>query len=115
MTMSMIQYIGQVNATPTEVIMHLQKSRQSDSTQKLPENLMLDFLENEIGISNLANIIKVKSNYLWSRSDVERYRINVYTEIKQNKEDYYHKNIIGYSFFIHYDKDANVILNKTER
>lgn len=95
--------------------MNLQKSRRSDSIPKLPENLMLEFLENQIGISDLTNIIRVKSNYLWSRSDVERYRINVYIETKQNEEDYYHKNTIGYSFFVHYDRDANVILNKTER
>lgn len=115
MTMSLIQYKGQVNATPTETIMHLQKSKKSDNTPKLPEDLMLDFLENEIGISNLTNIIKVKSNYLWSRSDVERYRINVYIETKQNESDYYHRNTIGYSFFVHYDSDSNVILDKTGR
>lgn len=95
--------------------MHLQKSKKSDNTPKLPEDLMLDFLENEIGISNLTNIIKVKSNYLWSRSDVERYRINVYIETKQNESDYYHRNTIGYSFFVHYDSDSNVILDKTGR
>jgi len=95
--------------------MHLQKSKNSDNTSNLPKELLLSFLEERIGISSLKNVVKVKSSYLWSISDIERYRINVYIETKQNESDYYHRNTIGYSFFVHYDKDSNVILDKTER
>lgn len=95
--------------------MHTQKTKHSDSSPRIPEHLLGDFLEEKIGISNLKNLVKIKSNYLWNRENVERYRINVYIETKQNEEDYYHKNSIGYSFFIHYDRDEEIILDKTGR
>ena len=91
----------------------IQKAKQQEATPSIPEYLLNEFLEEHIGISNLSNVVRVKSLYLWSRSDVERYRINVWTEIKGNDEDIYKKNVIGYSFFVHYYKEEGFIVDKT--
>jgi hypothetical protein len=91
----------------------IQKAKKQEATPSIPEYVLNEFLEEQIGISNLSNVVRIKSLYLWSRSDVERYRINVWLEVKGNEEDIYNKNVIGHSFFVHYYKDENVIVDKT--
>ena len=90
----------------------IQKARQQEATPSIPEYVLNEFLEEKIGISNLSKA-RIKSLYLWNRSDVERYHINVWLEVKGNEEDIYKKNIIGHSFFVHYYKEENVIVDKT--
>ena len=90
-------------------------STASEKIPYIPEHLLEEFLEFKIDLSEIPNVKKVKSVYLWSRENIERYRVNVWTEVEKNRNgDIIKGNSITYSFFVHYDRDEMMIKDKTK-
>ena len=80
----------------------------------IPEYLLEQFLEFKIDLSEIPNVKKIKSIYLWSRDNVERYRVNIWTEVDKNRNgDIIKGNSITHSFFVHYNRDEMLIRDKT--
>lgn len=81
---------------------------------KIPEHLLEQFLEFKIDLSEIPNVKKIKSIYLWSRDDIERYRVNIWTEVEKNRNgDIIKGNSITHSFFLHYNRDEMLIRDRT--
>ena len=82
---------------------------------EIPQFLLDEFLEINIGISKIKNLKKVKSYYLWERNNVERYRINVWIEVDKNRNgDIITGNNISHSFFVHFDTEEMLIIDQTK-
>lgn len=78
----------------------------------IPKQILLDFLETKIKLSSVSNITNVKDHFLFEKNNVQRFRVNVWqTEIIPDM--FCSKNFIGYSFFINYHKDEQMIIDKT--
>jgi hypothetical protein len=78
----------------------------------IPGNILNEFLESKLGYKELNSVINTRCHFLWSRNNVDRYRINVW--IKEHL-DVWDLDIqkIGYSFFVHYDNDSQTVEDKT--
>lgn len=86
-----------------------------EKTPTIPDYLLEQFLEFKIDLSEIPNVKKIKSIYLWSRDNVERYRVNIWTEVDKNRNgDIIKGNSITHSFFVHYDRDEMLIKDRTK-
>lgn len=87
----------------------------TEKTPTIPDYLLEQFLEFKIDLSEIPNVKKIKSIYLWSRDNVERYRVNIWTEVDKNRNgDIIKGNSITHSFFVHYDRDEMLIKDRTK-
>ena len=50
------------------------------SKNVIPEGILSNFLEYNIGLG-LKKKVKTDCNFLWNKDDLERYRIDIWTEI----------------------------------
>jgi len=88
------------------------KSKQDN---EIPQFLLDEFLESKINLSKISNFKWVKSYYLWESNNVQRYRINIWTEIDKNRNgDIIKGNSISHSFFVHFDTEEMIIIDKTK-
>lgn len=76
---------------------------------KIQDIVLRKFLESKVDMKEITDI---RCCYLWSRGDVERYRINLYVET-WHEAALYPKKSIGHSFFVHYDRYEEEIIDKT--
>ena len=80
--------------------------------EKIPLSILDEFLILKIGAREIDRSTNIKTIFLWTRDNVDRYRINVWMEDYCEETNLF-KNKIGYSFFVHYDKDTLILLDKT--
>ena len=81
------------------------------STNTVPNGILTNFLEYNIGFG-IDKVVDTRCHFLWNRDEIERYRIDVWVEEYCSKFDLYMKKI-GYSYFVHFDRDAEVLIDKT--
>ena len=76
---------------------------------KIQDVVLRKFLESKV---DMKEVVDTRCCYLWSRGDVERYRINLYVETWEEAA-LYPKKSIGHSFFVHYDRyeEAITVIN----
>jgi hypothetical protein len=78
----------------------------------LPNDILKAFLDRHIKIEDVPNITQVSDTFLWERGSLERYRVNVW--MKENLEgQYVNRNYIGYTWFLHFDRDTDTLTDKT--
>lgn len=82
------------------------------SEKTIPGSVLTEFLESKLGYKDLNKVVNTRCHFLWGRDNVDRYRINVWIEEHLDVWDLDVQKI-GYSFFVHYDKDSQVIEDKT--
>jgi hypothetical protein len=97
------------------VFMKTKSYVKSNQNPEIPKFLLDEFLELKINLSKINNLKQIKSYYLWERSNVERYRINIWTESDKNRNgDIIKGNNISHSFFVHFDTEEMIIVDKTK-
>ena len=77
----------------------------------IPNDILMDFLEKKIKISEVKNITNIKDSFLWGEN-IQRYRINVWVA-KEVEGLYWPVNSIEHSWFVHYIKEDKKIVDKT--
>ena len=50
----------------------------SSKDPAIPQDTLSEFLESSVNIRELANVLMVEDNYLWTKGDVNRHRVNVW-------------------------------------
>lgn len=91
------------------------RASQHEKVPTIPEYLLEQFLEFKIDLSEIPNVKKIKSIYLWSRDNIERYRINIWTEVDKNRNgDIIKGNSITHSLFVYYDRDEMIIRDQKD-
>ena len=78
----------------------------------IPKRELEKFLQDKLLLSDVSKIKNIDEVFLWSGGGYERYRVNVW--VVQTENEALGKQHIGKSFFIHYNRIDNVILDKTE-
>lgn len=81
----------------------------------IPNDVLLDFLQNELCLKDVKNITKVRDSYLWTIGDVERHRVDLFEKHEVEGEgEFCCTNRIGErSYFLHYHKAEKTITDKT--
>ena len=83
-----------------------------ETKPQLPADVLNEFLEQKIRISEVKNIHDIRCGFLWDRDGLQRYRINVWTETRVDGQ-YCSQFRITWSFFVHYDATSGVLVDKT--
>jgi hypothetical protein len=84
----------------------------SKQKPQVPKEVLYNFLEDKIKISQVRNIKDVKCEFLWDRDGLQRYRINIWQE-EYTDGQYCSRFFIGYSWFVHYCTRTKEITDKT--
>ena len=79
---------------------------------KLPKEVLNAFLEDKISVSEIPNVCRIRDNFLWSKDNVQRYRINVWVE-EYEELKYCPKVYIKHSFFVRYNKETKEVVDTT--
>jgi hypothetical protein len=79
---------------------------------KIPDKTLKDFLEEEINISKLEDISKIRAAFLWEVGGIERYRINIWHKVYKEGNLYPSTKII-HSFFVYYYREKAKLVDKT--
>ncbi len=78
----------------------------------IPNEILKQYLDERIELGDVRKINKVVDGFLWEKGDIQRYRINVW--MKEPIEGMFcDRHWIGYSWFVHYYKNTEVIEDKT--
>ena len=80
------------------------------STNAIPDGILKNFLE--YNVKKESKVVSTRSHFLWNRDNIERYRVDVWIEEYCEKFDLNIRKI-GYSYFVHFDRDAEVLIDKT--
>jgi len=78
---------------------------------KINPKVLRKWLE-KMGVNKMPNIIKIDAINLWCIGSIERYRINIWIE-EEFENCVYLRNRIANSWFVHYDRSKEKIVNKT--
>lgn len=78
----------------------------------IPRQLLIDFLEEKMTLSSVANITDVKDHYLFEKNKVSRHRVNIWKQ-EIIPDMFCKKNFIAYSFFLNYHLAEQMIIDKT--
>jgi hypothetical protein len=79
---------------------------------QIPQEILKDFLEDKIKLSEVKNIKEIKCGFLWDRDGLQRYRINIWQEEHKDGQ-YCSRFYIGHSWFVHYCTRTKEIVDKT--
>lgn len=78
----------------------------------LPNDILKAFLDRHIKVEDAPNITQISDAFLWAQGGLERYRVNVW--MKEDIEgQYVSRNYIGYTWFLHFDRDTDTLTDKT--
>ncbi len=84
----------------------------SSTDPTIPQNTLSEFLESSVNIRELANVLMVEDNYLWTKGSVNRHRVNVWMQEYQDGK-YCPRNYIGFSFFLQHNTESDTIKDLT--
>lgn len=87
----------------------MKQKEKVSATPKIHKIVLRKFLESKVDMKEITDI---RCSYLWSRGDVERYRINLYVETWAD-DALYPKKSIGHSFFVHYNRYEEDLIDMT--
>jgi len=79
---------------------------------KIPDKILKDFLEEEINISKIEDISKIRAAFLWEVGGIERYRIDIWNKTYVEGSLYPSTKII-HSFFAYYYREKGTLVDKT--
>lgn len=79
---------------------------------KINPKVLNKWLSDTMHVDEIENVVRVDVINLWSIGSIERYRINVWIEEKF-ENCVYLRNRIANSWFVHYDRSKEKIVNKT--
>ncbi len=79
---------------------------------QIPQEILKDFLEDKIKLSEVKNIKEIKCGFLWDRDGLQRYRINIWQEEHKDGQ-YCARFYIGHSWFVHYCTRTKEVTDKT--
>ena len=79
---------------------------------KIPDKTLKDFLEEEINISKIEDISKIRASFLWEVGGIERYRIDIWNKAYVEGSLYPSTKII-HSFFAYYYREKDTLVDKT--
>ncbi len=81
----------------------------------IPNDTLLDFVENKLLLKDVKNISLVRDAYLWTQGDVERHRLDLFEKYEiEGEGEFCWTNRIGErSFFLHFNKKDKTITDKT--
>ena len=78
----------------------------------IPNDILKAFLDRHVTVADTVNITQVTDGFLWEKGGIERYRVNVW--MKRDVEGQYcHDNYIGYTWFLHYNREDQTLTDKT--
>lgn len=63
-------------------------------------------------VTSFKNVIKTEAVFLWKEGSYERYRVNVWVA-KKIENHYCEKIFIEHSWFVHYNRTNDKIVDKT--
>lgn len=78
----------------------------------IPQMVLNNFLDAKIGYKDAGKITNTRCSLLWSHENIDRFRVDVWTE-EYNEKLNLDTQKIGYSFFMHFDRDAEMLIDKT--
>ena len=76
-------------------------SRDTPRKNEIPDKILMDFLEEEINLSSLEDISKIRAAFLWEVGNIQRYRIDIWNKVYK-EDSLYPRTKIIHSFFVHY-------------
>lgn len=83
------------------------------NSKDIPEEILMDFLEDKVKVSQVKNITQIKASYLWESGDIQRYRVNIWVK-EELDGSFCHRHYIGKnSWFVHYHTQEQMIIDKT--
>lgn len=83
------------------------------NSKDIPEEILMDFLEDKVKVSQVKNITQIKAVYLWELGNIQRYRINIWVK-EQLDGAFCHRHYIGKnSWFVQYHVKEQMIIDKT--
>jgi hypothetical protein len=88
------------------------KEQVNKADPKLPQDILDNFLAEEILVKEISNVSRIRDNFLWEKNNIQRFRINVWIE-ERVEGRYCPKVYIKHSFFVHYNKETKQITDKT--
>ncbi len=85
----------------------------TSNSKDIPEEILMDFLEDKVKLSQVKDITQIKASYLWESGDIQRYRVNIWVK-EQLDGAFCHRHYIGKnSWFVHYHVKEQMIIDKT--
>ena len=88
------------------------KKETSVQDPQIPQDTLSEFLQEEVSIREISNVMMVEDNFLWEKNGTRRHRLNVW--IREEQEGRYCPKVyIGHSFFLHYKTEDDMIVDKT--
>lgn len=78
----------------------------------IANDILKAFLDRHVNVGDAANITQITDGFLWEKGGVERYRVNVWMKEEVDGQ-FCSKNYIGYSWFLHYNREEQTITDKT--
>jgi hypothetical protein len=81
-------------------------------TATIPKTILNNFLDSKIGYKDSSRITATDCNLLWTSDNIDRFRVDVWTEEYNDKLNLDIQKI-AYSYFMHFDRDAEVLIDKT--
>ena len=91
----------------------VKKMEPPEPKPQVPQEILNDFLEEKVNLSNLEDISMIRAGYLWTAGGIQRYRLNVWSTTYESGAFSSSTKII-HSFFIHYDPEENKIVDRTK-
>jgi hypothetical protein len=78
----------------------------------IPNDILKAFLDRHVTVGDAVNITQVTDGFLWEKGGIERYRVNVWMK-EEIEGAFCHRNYIGYTWFLHYNREEQTITDKT--
>jgi hypothetical protein len=79
----------------------------------IPEDRIKEFLDGKLKLAGTVRVKNVEAGFLWSQGGVEKYRINVWCEKRDDPDSFCKQFFIGASYFVCYDRKDGTITDRT--
>ena len=79
----------------------------------IPEDQVKEFLDGKLKLTSATRVTDVEAGFLWDRGGLERYRINVWCEMRDNPDSFCKQVFIAESYFVCYDRKGGTITDRT--
>jgi hypothetical protein len=78
----------------------------------IPNKILNEFVESKVGYKDLGKVTDIRQHFLWGRNNLDVYRINVWIEYCNERDNITAKKI-SHSFFVHFLKEEKILTDKT--